>query len=126
MTKIARTPIHRNATVLFDGGQLKADPAAKRARAQFGRGILRSRPHDKRPYNAADLAEFAALLATGPARASTPSADLAKHGIKPVRGGAPAKFEPTDQDWADFYGWTDEPAQRVAADDDMLHLNACG
>jgi hypothetical protein len=154
MSTIARTSYHRNATaVIFDGGCLKADPIARETRARFGRGVLKSVPHDKRPYTQADLDEFSAMLRDRDTKPTplppiTPDQLAAQisesirqsqalgrrqdalwaklHGIRPICGGAPTKFEPTEDDLADVFGSDKEPVHRASGDDDMAYIGAVG
>jgi hypothetical protein len=48
------------------------------------------------------------------------------HGIRPICGGAPTKFEPSEDDLADVFGCDDEPAHRISGDDDMAYVGAVG
>jgi hypothetical protein len=125
MISLRKTGFHNNvgATILFDGGALKTDRAACRARARFGRGVLAYVPHSGRcDHNHQDELDRVAMLAEDAARATTlptPSqlasqirADLSRcrklagqfdaifaklHDIRPVCGGAPSGAERHDE-----------------------------
>ena len=114
MVRVTRKAFHRNAAILFDGGQLRTDPAARQARARFGRGVLKSVPSFKAAFSFADAQEAALMFAEAPKPAPRPSITpgqlmakvrddiarckelgrrqdallLALHGIKPISGGS--------------------------------------
>jgi hypothetical protein len=137
-------------SVLYAKPRIKPTRKTIRKPGPFGRGVFpRVRPFEPSHADRIDLA----TMATVPAKpAPTPlnwidrlaeqiRGDLVRirelgerqdalylklHGIAPICGGAPTKFEPSEEDWADFYGWTDEPVHRVPGDDDMAYVGAVG
>jgi hypothetical protein len=153
MSKIACTSFHRNAVILFDAGQLRDNPAARAIRARFGAGLIRSFPCTRCEHTAQDAQEYAIMFAVPANPASMPQprslkeimdssdrnlaacASLLKtidrhtmrmSGIRPICGGAPTKFEPSEDDLADVFGSDEEPVHFVPGDDDMAFVGACG
>jgi hypothetical protein len=98
MTRLRNPSFHRNATLLFDGGQLKSDPAARQARARFGWGVLPPYvPYVGRmPFTATEEAEAMAMF----------------------------RRKPTEADWVDYHAFSADLDHRLG--DDMQFTGACG